>query len=185
MKALSYVERSQMLNANPVVVAKHFQHRIETFFSKVLLGNSNPIGKISYYALCIEFLMRGFPRLHALIWTSDCPDEMTKHDYVEYINKHVQAFLPSQTDDPELHELVKTYQKHNHSKSCRKYKNINCHFNFGQFNFGQFFSKQSIVAEPLDNNMNEELRNRVLARRKEVLSLVKQKHRQSLESFEG
>ena len=29
VKALSYVERFQMLNANPVVVAKHFQHRSE------------------------------------------------------------------------------------------------------------------------------------------------------------
>ena len=71
--------------------------------------------------------MRGSPHLHALIWTSDCPKltAETKHDYVEYIDKHVQAFLPSQTDDPELHELVKTYQKHNHSKTCRKYKNMN------------------------------------------------------------
>ena len=172
VKALSYVERCQMLNANPVVVAKHFQHRVETFFSEVLLSNSNPIGKISYYALRIEFQMRGSPHLHALIWKSDCPKlaAETKDDYVEYIDKHVQAFLPSQTDDPELHELVKTYQKHNHSKTCRKYKNINC-----RFNFGQFFSKQTIVAEPLDNNMNEEVRNRVLVRRKEVLSLVKQK----------
>ena len=99
--------------------------------------------------------MRGSPHSHALIWTSDCPKltAETKHDYVEYINKHVQAFLSSQTDDPELHELIKTYQKHNHSKTCRKYKNINC-----RFNFGQFFSKQTIVAEPLDN-MNEEVRN--------------------------
>jgi hypothetical protein len=31
VQALSYVEMCQMLNANPVVVAKHFQHRVETF----------------------------------------------------------------------------------------------------------------------------------------------------------
>ena len=31
--ALSYNERCQMLNTNPVIVAKHFQHRVETFFS--------------------------------------------------------------------------------------------------------------------------------------------------------
>lgn len=37
VEALSYAETCQMLNANPVVVAKHFQHRIETFFSEVLL----------------------------------------------------------------------------------------------------------------------------------------------------
>ena len=48
VEALSYVERCQMLNTNLVVVAKHFQHRVETFFSEVLLSNCNPIGKITY-----------------------------------------------------------------------------------------------------------------------------------------
>ena len=67
IEALSYVEGCQMLNANPVVAAKHFQHRVETFFSEVLLSQSNPIGKITYYALRIEFQMRGSPHLHALI----------------------------------------------------------------------------------------------------------------------
>ncbi len=55
VEALSYIERCQMLNANPVVAAKHFQHRVETFFSEVLLSKSNPIGKVIYYALRIEF----------------------------------------------------------------------------------------------------------------------------------
>ena len=73
IEALSYTERCHMLNANPVMTAKHFQHRVETFFSEVLLSQINPIGKITYYALRIEFQMRGSPHLHALIWTSDCP----------------------------------------------------------------------------------------------------------------
>ena len=73
IEALSYNERCSMLNLNPVVVAKHFQHRVESFFTEVLLSQSNPIGKIIYYSLRIEFQMRGSPHLHALIWTSDCP----------------------------------------------------------------------------------------------------------------
>ncbi len=135
VEALSYIERCQMLNANPVVTAKHFQHRVETFFSEVLLSKSNPIGKVTYYAIRIEFQMRGSPHLHALIWTADCPKLTcdTKDAYVEFIDEHVQANLPSEKDEPELHELVKTYQRHNHSKTCRKYRNIPCRFNFGQF----------------------------------------------------
>ena len=35
IEALSYNERCSMLNLNPVVVAKHFQHRVETFFTEV------------------------------------------------------------------------------------------------------------------------------------------------------
>ena len=69
VEALSYHERCSMLNLNPVIVAKHFQYQVKTFFRDVLLTNANPIGKIIYYALRIEFQMRGSPHLHALIWT--------------------------------------------------------------------------------------------------------------------
>ena len=89
---------------------------------------------------------------------------------MEYIDKHVQAFLPNEHEDPELYDLVKMYQKHSHSKTCRKHKNVNCHFNFGQF-----FSKHTIVAENLDEDMDNEFRNWVLTKRTEVLSSVKQK----------
>ena len=142
-----------MLNANPVVVAKHFQHRVETFFTEILLSHSKKIGKITYYAPCIEFQMRGSPHLHALIWTSDCPKltSENKEAYVQFIDKHVQANLPNKEDEPELHELVKTYQKHNHSKTCRKYKNICC-----RLKFGQFFTKRTVVVEPLNENLNED-----------------------------
>ena len=44
VEALSYNERCSMLNLNPVVVAKHFQYRVETFFKEVLLSKANPIG---------------------------------------------------------------------------------------------------------------------------------------------
>ena len=170
--ALSYNEKCSMLNLNPVVVAKHFQYRVETFFTEVLLSNSNPIGKIVYYALRIEFQMRGSPHLHALIWTSDCPklDRDNKQAYIDFIDKRVQANLPDEKEDPELHELVKTYQKHSHSKTCRKYKNIRC-----RFNFGQFFTNRTIVAEPLPNDMNDEVKDSTLEKRKEILTLVKGK----------
>ena len=67
--------------------------------------------------------MRGSPHLHALIWTSDCPKltQETKQDYIEYVDQHVQAYLPDKDKDPDLHESVKKYQTHSHSKSCRKY----------------------------------------------------------------
>lgn len=39
--ALSYNEKCQTLNFNPVVVTKHFQHRVETFFTEVLLTSAN------------------------------------------------------------------------------------------------------------------------------------------------
>ena len=90
---LSYDEKCKMLYLNPVIVAKHFQYRVKTFFTEVLLSKSKHIGKIVYYALCIEFQMKGSPRLHALIWTEDCSKltSETKEAYIGYIDKHVQA----------------------------------------------------------------------------------------------
>lgn len=66
--------------------------------------------------------------------------------------------------------MVETYQNHNHSKTCRKYRNIPC-----RFNFGQFFTKSTIVAEPLSDNLTEDVKSNALTRRKEILNLVKEK----------
>lgn len=146
VETLSYNERCRLLNLNLVIGAKHFQYRVETFFTEIVLTNAHPIGKIVYYALRIEFQMRGSPHLHALIWTSDCPKltQDTKQDKIDYVDQHVQAYLPDKDRDPNLYELVKRYQTHSHCKSCRKYKNIAC-----RFNFGQFFTDSTVVAEPL------------------------------------
>ena len=88
---LLYHERCEMLNLNPVIVAKHFQYRVEMLFTEILLSDERPISKIVYYALGIEFQMRGSPHLHALIWTSDCPklDSDNKSAYIDYIDRHV------------------------------------------------------------------------------------------------
>ena len=159
--ALSYDEKCKMLNLNPFIVAKHFQYRVETFFTEVLLSRSQPIGKIVYYALRIEFQMRGSPHLHALIWTEDCPKltSETKEAYIEFID-----------DNPELHNLVNFYQKHTHSKTCRKFKNIKC-----RFNFGQFFTNRTIIAEPLSDDLGDELKQPILKKQKEILTSVKEK----------
>ena len=82
----------------------------------------------------------------------------------------MQAYLPDKDKDPELYELVKKYQTHSLSRSCRKYKNIAC-----RFNFGQFFTDSTVVAEPLPDDMDEEIKVAALAKRKEILCLVKQK----------
>ena len=116
--------------------------------------------------------MRGSPHLHALIWTEDCPKltSETKEAYIEFIDKHVQAYLPNKEDNPELHDLVNFYQKHAHSKTCRKYKNIKC-----RFNFGQFFTNRTIIAEPLPDDLGDELKQPILKKKKEILTSVKEK----------
>ena len=92
--------------------------------------------------------MRGSPHLHSLIWTSDCPklNSDNKVAYINFIDNHVQAYLPDEDTEP---ELVKMYQKHSHSKTCCKYKNVGC-----RFNFGHFFTDRTIIAEPLNDDLD-------------------------------
>lgn len=89
-----------ILNINPVIVAKHFQYRVETFFTTVFLTDVNIIQMVrlyTIYALSIEFQMRGSPYVHSLIWMAGCPklSHDTKEAYMIFIDKHVQA-LPRQ-----------------------------------------------------------------------------------------
>ena len=94
----------------------------------------------------------------------------TKAAYISYTDKHVQAYLPEKDEDAELLEIVKKYQTHSHGEMCRKYKNIACRFNFG------LFYRKTIVAEPLPDDMDEEMMAlKMLMKRKDILSLVKQK----------
>ena len=58
--------------------------------------------------------------------------------------------------------------KHSHSKSCRKYKNVNC-----RYSFGRFFCDKTYLAEPLNKELIEEERNNVLKFQKQVLDKVK------------
>ena len=53
--AMSYDEKCKMLTSNAVFVAKHFQFRLERLFKDLILTASNPIGKVQYYAIRIEF----------------------------------------------------------------------------------------------------------------------------------
>ena len=75
--------------------------------------------------------------------------------------------------------MVNFYQKHTHSKTCRKYKNIKC-----RFNFGQFFTNRTIIAEPLPDDIADELKQPILERQKEILTSVKEKINSVLNSSE-
>ena len=122
-----------------------------------------PIGKIIYYAIRIEFQMRDSPHAHCLLWTSDCPQltEDNIQDYIDFIDQHVSDELPDISYDPELYRLVNFYQRHSHSRTCCKYKNVEC-----RFDFGKFFSAKTIVSKPVSSDFSA-------SRRCDILSKVK------------
>ena len=117
---LAYDQRCQLLNSNPVLVARHLQHRVEVFFKEIIIDG--PLGKTKYYAIRVEFQARGSPHVHCFLWAIDAPllNSDNMEEYVAFVDQIVHAYLPDRNENPELHELVKLYQLHRHSKTCRK-----------------------------------------------------------------
>ena len=60
--------------------------------------------------------------MHSSIWVLNAQNIQNKTAYTKFIEKTIKAQLPDHLKDPELFELVKTYQVHAHSRTCWKYK---------------------------------------------------------------
>ena len=168
IESLSYFECCEILNMNPVLLAKHFQYRVEVFFKEIIVNG--PLGKVNYYAIRVEFQLRGSPHIHSFIWVINAPklSKETKHEYIIFIDKIIKASIPDPIRQPKLHKMVRTFQLHSHSKSCRKYKNVPC-----RYSFGKFFTDRTIVAEPLLENLSEQERSLILEQCQHVLDKVK------------
>lgn len=60
----SYQDRCNLLNRNPVLVARHFQYRVEVFFKEIV--NDGPLGKTKFFAIRVEFQISGSPHIDFL-----------------------------------------------------------------------------------------------------------------------
>ena len=167
IKYMCYQDRGDTLNKNPVLAARHFQYRVEVFFKEIVLNG--PLGKSKYYAIRVEFQVRGSPHIHSFIWILIAPklNKESKEEYIQWVDS-IRADIPDPIKEKQLFELVKTFKLHRHSKTCRKYRNEKC-----RFHFGRFFSNRTIVAEPPLDNMPEEIKMQVLRNRNDLLSKVK------------
>ena len=166
LKNLSYQEICNLLNNNPVLVASHFQYRIEVFFEESMIDG--PLGKTKYYTLRNEFQERGSPHVHSFIWILNGPNIQNEAAYIKFLEQTINAQLPDPLNDPELFELVKTYQVHAHSKICWKYKKNKC-----GFSYGRFFTEKTIIAKPRDPELTNDEKQELLAWRKTLLKKIK------------
>ena len=115
---LSYRERCDTFNKNPVLVARHFQYRVKIFFFKFIVLDG-PLGKTQYEAIRVEFQVRGSPHIHSFIWILNAP-KLTKFNidgYAKWVDSIVRSNLPDSVNEQILFELAKTYQIHHHSKT--------------------------------------------------------------------
>ena len=130
---LSNLERSRILNDNPVLLARHFQYRVEVFFKEIVLD---------------EFQFRDSPHIHSFLWIINAPvlTKDTKDEFAIVIDQIIKVELPHPTQQPDLYKFVKTNQKHSYSRTCRKYKNVPCRFGFGRFFHRSYYYCRSITS---------------------------------------
>ena len=65
-------------------------------------------------------------------------------------------------------KLVKTYQIHHHSKTCRKYRNEKT-----RFHFGNFFTNCAIIAQLSEDHIPQDVRHEKMQHRYAILEKVK------------
>ena len=121
-----------------------------------------------YYPIRVE--VRGSPHIHSFLWTKNAPNLTSdnKSEYICHVDDKINVSMPTSQNSPCLLELVRTYQLHRHSKTCRKYKNTDC-----RFNFGKFFSERTIISEPLPEAMDPDQKQAILLFQRDLLSKVK------------
>ena len=112
IKNMTYQEGCNTMNKNPVLVARHFQYRVEIFFKVIVLHG--PLGKTSYYAIRVEFQVRVSLHIHSFIWILNAPklSKETKDQYVQWVDSTIRTDMPNSVSEKELFELVKTFQVH-------------------------------------------------------------------------
>ena len=138
------------------------------FFKEIVING--PLGPCKSFVIRIEFQVRGSPHVHSFLWIVNAPSltKNTKNEYIQWVDNIISAYLPNHVEEPKLFELVKTYQLHRHSRTCNKYKNQIC-----RFNFGRFFCNETIVAEPLPELMCHEEKVEIFKWRNELLKKIK------------
>lgn len=67
---LTYQERFKILNSYPILVAPHFQDRVELFLKEIVLDV--PLEKTKYDAIRVEFQSRRSPSIHSFAWVLNC-----------------------------------------------------------------------------------------------------------------
>ena len=97
LKNFCYQERCNLLNNNPVLVARHNQYKVEVFFKGIILDG--PLGKTKYYPIPFEFQEKDSPHVHSFIWIFNAPNIENEAAYIESVEKTINAQLPDHLND--------------------------------------------------------------------------------------
>lgn len=157
---MDWTEKSEILRSNPVTVARMFEHRFHIFMRDVIMGPSEPIGKVVDYFQRVEFQQRGSPHMHCLFWIDGAPklEQDGEIAVCNFVDKYVTCEIPSESEDAHLNKTVLDVQQHSkkHSQSCRK-KGTECRFNFPRPPSEKTFITKPFDKQDLNDGQNSNL----------------------------
>ena len=123
---LSWETRSRLVQSDPATCVRHFDHRVSQFIETILKSPQSPFGVLQDFFYRVEFQQRGSPHIHMLAWIEGSPkySENEDEEVVEYVDR-VASCCADVSD--ELKEIL-DFQKHKHSRTCRKAGKPVCRF---------------------------------------------------------
>ena len=127
---------SQLVCKDPVLACTYLQTKFDSLL-KLVLSNSNIIGKVKHHFVRTEYQTRLMPHFHCLFWIEGAPliGQDSDEDVLNFIGKYISCKMPSPNDDPTMHGLVKKFQLHRCNSYClrhpKKFKGkARCKFGF-------------------------------------------------------
>ena len=144
---LEGINLNELIKDNILTLTRCFDQRVHAFIKHIVCGPGAPMN-VLYYNYRVEFQLRGAAHIHGVIWV-DLPALSEKYpllisglnclkegqvlnvDTADQIAAFIDQFISCDSDNDQK-DLIRSVQKHSHSKSCRKY-GTSCRFNFPKF----------------------------------------------------
>ncbi len=107
---------------DPVTVTGQFDRRFRAFLNEFILDENGPLGKVEHFYWRLEYQMRGAPHIHMKLWIDGCPvlGKDSDENVLRWIQERTTCKFPNERENPQLCNLVKKYQKHSCTGSCRR-----------------------------------------------------------------
>ena len=123
---LSWETRARLVQSDPVTCVRHFDYRVSKFIETILKSPQSPLGVLKDFFYRVEFQQRGSPHIHMLAWIQGAPKygENDDAEVIEYVDRVASCSV----DVPEDLQNLVEFQKHKHSRTCRKAGKPVCRF---------------------------------------------------------
>lgn len=137
------------------------------FLKEILLIFTNPLSKVKYYAIRIEFQVRESPNVRNLLFLCVLNQlvlsDSTIDSFIEYPDTVVSANFSCKQQYLKLFNLVKNYDTHSLCRTCKKNKS-----QLFLSHYGRFFTERTIIAKHIKDAIEFE-KYEILKKRENML----------------